>query len=272
MNSHARDWDYTYRRLADGTKARYRVKHGKIKIKYVCGGMQHYPRIHQCRQPEYVRNEDIFPKVWDKLYSGLAHPERITVGIRKTLEQLENSDEQADLATIEKRLAKIEQKMLSYADQRAEGTITPEQHRELALRLQDEKDTLLEEKLKLTSKTERIREALEMLAYVEPVARKMADKMKELDNDEKTTFIRAACRRIWLDGNNEIEIELSLPGLEAFVANSEPNAPGNTPSPQPKLESTADSPSGSEGRTNAGQHWDLSHKARCTRSMDYKPD
>ena len=102
------------------------------------------------------------------------------VGIRKMLEQLENSDEQADLATIEKRLAKIEQKMLSYADQRAEGTITPEQHRELVMRLQDEKDSLLEEKAKLTTKTERIKEALEMLAYVEPVARKMADKMKDL--------------------------------------------------------------------------------------------
>jgi uncharacterized protein (DUF39 family) len=97
----------------------------------------HYADVHHCRQPEYVRNDDIFPKVWNKLYNGLAHPERITVGIRKVLEQLENSDEQADLATIEKRLAKIEQKMLSYADQRSEKLITPEQQRELTTRLQD---------------------------------------------------------------------------------------------------------------------------------------
>jgi hypothetical protein len=37
----------------------------------------------------------IFPKIWKKLLDGLAHPELITVGIRKFIEQLENSDEQA---------------------------------------------------------------------------------------------------------------------------------------------------------------------------------
>ena len=234
--------------------------------------MNHYPHVHQCRQPEYVRNEDIFPKVWDKLYNGLAHPERITVGIRKMLEQLENSDEQADLATIEKRLAKIEQKMLSYADQRAEGTIMPEQHRELVMRLQDEKDSLLEEKAKLTTKTERIKEALEMLAYVEPVARKMADKMKDLTDEEKNIFIRAACRCIWIDGSNEIEIELSLPGLEAFAKREDEDVsdPHNTSSPQPQSEPLDNSPVGAGGTTSAERHWDLPHKARCTHNTDCK--
>jgi hypothetical protein len=40
-------------------------------------------------EPEYVRNETIFPKIWEKLYNGLAHPEVITVGIRKFIEKLE---------------------------------------------------------------------------------------------------------------------------------------------------------------------------------------
>ncbi len=54
---------------------------------------------------------------------ALAHPATITVGIRKTLEELEDSDEEADLAAVERRLEKIEQKMLSFAEQRAEGVI-----------------------------------------------------------------------------------------------------------------------------------------------------
>jgi hypothetical protein len=273
MNSHVRDWDYGYKRLADGTKARYRVKHSKIKIKYVCGGMNHYPHVHQCRQPEYVRNEEIFPKVWDKLLNGLAHPERITVGIRKALDQLEKSDEQADLATIEKRLAKIEQKMLSYADQRAEGVITPEQHRELAMRLQDEKEALLEEKARLTSKTERIKEVLELLlAYVEPVARKMAAKMKDLADAEKAIFIRAACSRIWIDGNNEIEIELSLPGLEAFAkresAEEDASDSRNNSSPPPQSAPSDGSHEGGAGTTNAVRHCDLPHTARRRHNTD----
>ena len=64
----------------------------------------------------------------------------------------------------------------------------------------------------------------------------MADKMKDLTDEEKTTFIRAACRRIWIDGNNEIEIELSLPGLEAFAKRDGDGAndPRNTSFPQPQ--------------------------------------
>jgi hypothetical protein len=196
------------------------------------------------------------------------------VGIRKVLEQLENSDEQADLATIEKRLAKIEQKMLSYADQRSEGVITSEQQRELAVRLQDEKDTLLEEQAKLTSKTERIKEVRELLAYVEPVARKMATKMKDLTDEEKIIFIKAACGRIWIDGNNEIEIELSLPGLEAFTRHDgedeDVSDPHNTSSPQPQSEPSGGSPEGAGGTTNAEQHWDLPHKAHYTHNTDCK--
>jgi DNA invertase Pin-like site-specific DNA recombinase len=272
MNSHVRDWDYTYKRLADGTKARYRVQHGRIKIKYVCGGMNHYPHIYQCRQPEYVRNEEIFPKIWDKLHSGLAHPERITVGIRKMIEHLENSDEQADLKTIEKRLAKIEQKILSYSEQRAEKTITPEQHRELVTRLQDEKTTLEEEKAKLASKAQRIKEARELLGYIEPVAKKMARKMKDLTDAEKAIFIQAACKRIWVDEHNEVEIELSLPGLEAFAAAAEANDPsGSTSSRQPQSAPSDSSRAEGADTTSAARHWDLPHTARCRRSTGCRP-
>ncbi len=132
--------------------------------------------------------------------------------------------------------------MLSYAEQRAEKIITPEQHRELTTRLQDEKATLTEEKVRLASKAQRLQEAREMLAYVEPVARKMAEKMKNLTGEEKAIVIRAACRRIWLDGQNEIEIELYLPGLEALASSGLPEAPqGNTASPQPGWEFSAGS-------------------------------
>ena len=97
---------------------------------------------------------------------------------------MENSDEQADLVTIIKRQAKIEQKILSYAEQRSDGLITPEQQRELTLRLNDEKEARLNEKTKLTSKAQRIKEPYEMLAYVEPVAKKMAKAMKDLTDEE----------------------------------------------------------------------------------------
>ena len=129
---------------------------------------------------------------------------------------------------------------------------------------------LLAETAKLTSKTERIREALHMLAYVEPVAKKMAGTMKDLTDEEKIIFIRAACGRIWIDANNEIEIELSLPGLEAFAKreDEDTNDPRSSSSPQPQSEPSDSSHAGAEGTTNAERHRDLPHTARCTRNMD----
>jgi DNA invertase Pin-like site-specific DNA recombinase len=271
MSSHIRDWDYTYKKLADGTKARYRIQHGKVKIKYICGGMQSYPDLHRCRKPEYVRNERIFPIVWQKLYDGLAHPEQITVGIRKLIQQLENADEQADLKTIEQRLSKIENKMLSYAEQRADGSITADQQHKLNAPLEDEKQSLLEEKVVLMAKTQKIDEARQMLAYIEPVARKLAERVSDLDDGEKAIFVRAACQKVWLDADNEPEIELSLPGLEAFLSNGLPGSPDSTPSPLPESEPLDGSPSELSDKTIGSRHWDLSSTARCTRNTGYKP-
>jgi len=55
--------------------------------------------------------------------------------------------------------------------------------------------------------------------------------MVDLTDDEKAIFIRAACRRIGLDSQNEIEIELSLPGLEALAASAPQDSQDNTASP-----------------------------------------
>ena len=111
-----------------------------------------------------------------------------------------------------------------------------------------------------------------MLAYVEPVAKKMAGKMKDLTDEEKIIFIRAACGRIWIDANNEIEIELSLPGLEAFARHEDEDAndPHSTSFPPPQSEPSDGSHEGAGGMTNAERHWDLSHKARC-RDVEFCP-
>jgi len=53
-----------------------------------------------------------------------------------------------------------------------------------------------------------------------------------------------------LDGQNEIEIELYLPGLEAIASNGLPEAPqDNTASHQPESEPSADSRAGESGTT-----------------------
>jgi hypothetical protein len=85
--------------------------------------------------------------------------------------------------------------------------ITQAQQRELSKPLQEEKETLVEGRSKLAAKAQRLQEARELLAYVEPVARKMAETMTDLTEEEKIIVIRAY-RRIWLDSQNKIDIEL----------------------------------------------------------------
>ena len=264
MLSHAQDWDDTDSTLAAGTKRWSRVQHSKLKIKYICGGMNHYPHVHRCRKPEYVRNEDLFPRVWNKLYEGLKHPERITVGLRTLIDQLKHSDEQAGLRTAETRLTMIEQKLLRYAEQRSEDQITATQQRELSAPLLEEQQTLLEEKANLQAGTQRIHEARELLAYVEPVARRLFAWLGDLTDYEKAIVIRAACQRVRVYGANEIEIEFSLPGLEAFVANGLPEDPqGTTASPPARITTFRRFSNGVIGHGHRLRHWDLSNMARC---------
>ena len=92
-----------------------------------------------------------------------------------------------------------------------------------------------------------------MLAYIEPVAKKLAERMHDLDDDEKAIFIRAACQRIWLGADNEPEIELSPPGIEAFLANDGlPDSLDSTPSPPPGSAPSAGSPWVGPGSSNLG--------------------
>jgi len=153
--------------------------------------------------------------------------------------------------------------MLNYAEQRADGSITPEQQHKLNAPLEDEKQGLLEEKVMLTAKTQKIDEARQLLAYIEPVAKKLAERMPDLNDDEKAIFIHAACQRIWLGADNEPEIELSLPGLEAFLSNGLLGSQDSTPSPLPESEPLNDSPSEESDKTIDSRHWDLSNTARC---------
>ena len=92
-----------------------------------------------------------------------------------------------------------------------------------------------------------------MLAYIEPVAKKLAERMHDLDDDERAIFIRAACQRIWLGADNEPEIELSPPGIEAFLANDGlPDSLDSTSSPPPESAPSAGSPSAGWGNSTLG--------------------
>ena len=109
-----------------------------------------------------------------------------------------------------------------------------------------------------------------MLSYVEPVAKKMAEKMQDLNDEEKTIFIRTACHRIWADRQNEVELELSLPDLESYRVNGSPVPQGSTTSLLPELGPANGSQKELSGTTNEARYWDLSKKVRYTHNTGCK--
>ncbi len=217
MSTHARDWDYSYRIRADGTNARYRIQHGRVKIKYICGGMGHYADRYRCRKPEYVRNEDIFPKIWNKLYQVLSGPEVLAVGIHQVIKTQEASAALAELAAVDRQLEKIDRRLLSYSDQRADGLISPDQHRQLVERALAEQQSCEDERARLLSKARGLNEVHQQFANGDLTAQRLATRLSALTEAEKVVCLRAACRRIFLSSQNEVDLELSLPGLDALA-------------------------------------------------------
>jgi hypothetical protein len=161
MQTHARDWDYEYHILKDGTKTRYRNQRGALKVKYICGGQQHFG--FKCRKPEYVRDNALFPRGWAKLCEALQHRALLLAGMESRLAALENADEAHALKRIRSRLEKATQREISYAEQRAEGVISKDVHAELMLRLREERAELEREHEKQSDRVSVIREAREQL-------------------------------------------------------------------------------------------------------------
>jgi len=208
MHAHARDWDYVYHVQKDGTKKRYRAQKQELKVKYVCGGQQHYGL--KCRKPEYVRDKVLFPRVWEKLSDALQHRTLLLAGMESRLTALEMADEVEDLKRIETRLEKSTQREISYAEQRAEGTISKDVHAELMMRLREERRELEQEHEKLSNKVDVIREAREQLDAAHLLVQALPQVLGEVSRQEQEQLIMALIRRIDVSKSNQVSISLRL--------------------------------------------------------------
>jgi hypothetical protein len=269
MNAHVRDWDYTYRRLKDGTKARYRIKKQELRIKYVCGGQQHYGK--KCRRPEYVHDKVVFPRVWAKLCEALNNRELLITGMESRLHALENAEEVEELRHINQRLDKVRSLELSYARQRAEGVIDRSLQQELMLRLNDERKELLQAQVQLLEKVKLIEEARKQLDTVHALIAALPEVLPDFSREEQERLIIGLIARIDVDADNQVAITLRLDPdvIHALAQTSLLLASSRQPGSEP----LADSPSAGSGNSTPEAHDQQRQQetaARCTRSRDYK--
>ncbi len=269
MGTHVRDWDYTYKKLKDGTKARYRIKKQELRIRYICGGQQHYG--FKCRKPEYIRDQMLFPRVWAKLCEALNNRRLLVAGMESRLKALESADEIVELKRIERRLAKIRDLELSYAQQRAESVIDKSLQQELVMRLNDERKELIQVQTQLADKVKMIAEAQKQVSAAHTLIAALPEVLSNVSRQDQERLIMALITRIDVDHNNEVAITLRL-DPDVIQALVQPNRLSAS-SRQPGSEPSSDSPSAELDNSTSevpDQQRQQVTAVRCTRSMDYR--
>jgi len=271
MHTHVRDWDYTYKRLKDGTKARYRIKKNNLRIKHVCGGQQHYD--FKCRKPEYVHDKVLFPRVWARLSEALTKRELLLAGLESQLHALEKSDELEELERLEQRLEQLHQRELSYAEQRADNSINKSVHQELMLRLNDERKEALQAQAQLRQKAKRIEEARQQVDTAHTLVDTLPEALPDLSREEQERLVMALISRVDVDGDNQVTITLRLdPDVIPTLLQPMDHAASSR---QLESEPSGGSLSEETDKSKALPAHDPSlqkvNAAGCRRSRDYRP-
>jgi DNA invertase Pin-like site-specific DNA recombinase len=266
MGSHVRDWDYTYKKLADGTKARYRIQKQELRIKFVCGGQQHYK--FKCRTPEYVQNKVLFPRVWAKLCDALMHREVLLNGLETQLKALAEASELSELKHIEGRLTRLHQRELSYAEQRADGSIDKAVHQELTMRIEEDRKELVQAHAQLIERAKLIEQARDQLSTAQSLILALPEALPDLPKEEQEQLVMSLITRIDVDKDNQVKIHLVLDPRRS----NDPHQPKgrSVSSRQPESEQTDDSPSvGSDNsKVVSARHREKENAERYTRSKD----
>ena len=104
----------------------------------------------------------------------------------------------------------LHQRELSYAEQRAEGTITKDVHAELMLRLREERKELQQEHEKLSNKVALIREARQQLDAAHILVQALPQVLGDASRQEQEQLVMALIDRIDVDGNNQVATNLRL--------------------------------------------------------------
>lgn len=157
-----------------------------------------------------MRDKVLFPCVWEKLCDALQHRALLLAGMESRLAALETADEVEDLKRIETRLEKSTQREISYAEQRAEGTISKDVHAELMMRLREKRRELEQEHEKLSNKVGVIREAREQLDAAHLLVQALPQVLGEVSRQEKEQLIMALIHRIDVSKSNQVSISLRL--------------------------------------------------------------
>lgn len=160
--------------------------------------------------------------VWEKVVNAFAHPQSLLdiVEIRNAtaFEKSRSVERELDVAKEQLRKKNLElQQVLSWARQ---NLLSPDELKPQLAQVREQKQHWEKEIEILSQKLMSLKAGNQNLAEAEQLCRSIGDRLKSTTPEQKKVFLQLVVERIWVDQDNNLEIEVIIPKPEAQSAST----------------------------------------------------
>jgi site-specific DNA recombinase len=197
-------------------KTRYRSHHLTLRVPqryYGCRGMRNSPGAYRCRRPAEIRAELVEKAVWDKVAESFSQPEALLemLRARNAAAAAEAEAIKADLRGAQDQLAKRDlelQQVLSWARQ---NLLSADELKPQLAQVREQKQHWEQETARLNTRLRSFEVSEQSLADAEQFCRSVRGRLGNLTPEKKKEFLRLVIERVWVDGQNNLDLEVIIP-------------------------------------------------------------
>jgi hypothetical protein len=180
---------------------------------YGCKGMLNNSGGHNCRKPTELYATRIESIVWEKVSEAFSAPQSILeilkIRSKAALEIAVNVKLEFDEAAEQLRKKNLElQQVLSWARQ---NLLSPDELKPQLAQVREQKQHWEEEVAQLNIRLKSLEGSGQNLKDAERLCQSIGDPLHNLTLEQKKEFLRLIVERIWVDENNNLEIEVIIP-------------------------------------------------------------
>ncbi len=183
---------------------------------YGCRGMQQSPGAYHCRRPAEFYAPTLENVVWDEVAQAFADPkaliEMLKVRNAAATDKAMAIQTEVDLAKEQMKKKQLElQQVLTWARQ---SLLTGDELEPQLAEARNHKQQWEREVEKLTQKLGSLQAGDGDLADAEQTCKLIRGRLGKLTLQEKKDFLRLVVERIWVDENNNLDIEVIVPRFD----------------------------------------------------------
>lgn len=180
---------------------------------YGCRGMKNSPGYYNCRHPKELYAATLEAAVWRKVAEAFSDPGALVKMLKarnaSSAQEVQRLKERLEEAQRRLRKKELElQHVLAWARQ---DLLTPEELRPQLAQVREETEHWQVEVAGLTGKLRSLEEGIHNPGDIEAFCARVRDRLGHMTLQEKKEFLRLVVDRIWVDSENNLEIEVVIP-------------------------------------------------------------